>query len=400
MHFGCHEHRVLGHWFATCDSPAGSVGRNLEEGVQKPSVGCGRNYWLPGKVTHLHADTPCCRVPGFSRCIHTTPIAVRYGESGDSVASGRDSTATECVCVLSGPATVITNIAAVSALLADGWSTESLSRVVRITRTRRENHERGTHRTRVFHSHTRRNGGKHPAENTIPEDDQEDETEQSLSDSNRNLCSRIFAEKIESDGNRREVTSLEAPWRSDKTERAGRDCKEDYYKMTQNGSEASTRKVFLRGPRRREPSQGVKSQRQRVQCAPTCFRQESSSDERCCFGVWRSRPRRSKPAADRRICKGTVDEYETHRPTGKPGIGSQTSMETSPAHAAKHYKGELHLGQQPLWFWRRGWSERSKKTNRRILAPGCSNQQHVDHGLDCIPWFRSQVFTIPGTTVY
>ena len=46
------------------------------------------------------------------------------------------------VYVLSGPATVITNIAAVSALLADGWSTESVSRVVRTTRTRRENHAR------------------------------------------------------------------------------------------------------------------------------------------------------------------------------------------------------------------------------------------------------------------
>ena len=37
------------------------------------------------------------------------------------------------VYVLSGPATVITNIAAASALLADGWSTESVSRVVRTT---------------------------------------------------------------------------------------------------------------------------------------------------------------------------------------------------------------------------------------------------------------------------
>ena len=51
--------------------------------------------------------------------------------------------------VLSGPATMITNIAAASALLADGWSTESVSRVVRTTRTRRENHER-EHAEHVF----------------------------------------------------------------------------------------------------------------------------------------------------------------------------------------------------------------------------------------------------------
>ena len=48
--------------------------------------------------TRLHADTPCCHVPVFSRCIHTTPIAGRHGESGDLVACGRDPMAAECVC--------------------------------------------------------------------------------------------------------------------------------------------------------------------------------------------------------------------------------------------------------------------------------------------------------------
>ena len=66
-------------------------------------------------------------------------------------------------------------------------------------------------------------------------------------------------------------------------------------------------------------------------------------------------------------------------------------------HAAKHCKGELHVG-QPLVL--ETWSERSKKTNQRFLAPRCNNQQHVGHGLDCIPWFRDQVCTIPGTTIY
>ena len=131
------------------------------------------------------------------------------------------------VYVLSGPATVITNIAAANALLADGWSTESVSRVVRTARTRRENHEK-EHAEHVYHSHIHDrvtisdafpvtgqgfNGGKHPAENITAQDDQEDQTEQSSSESlqtrrqisrihenmghtsNRNFCSRIFAEK-------------------------------------------------------------------------------------------------------------------------------------------------------------------------------------------------------------
>ena len=46
------------------------------------------------------------------------------------------------VFVLSGPAIVITNVATASALLADGWSTESVSRVVRTARTRQENNEK------------------------------------------------------------------------------------------------------------------------------------------------------------------------------------------------------------------------------------------------------------------
>ena len=46
------------------------------------------------------------------------------------------------VFVLSGPATVITNVATASAFPADRWSTESVSRVVRTARTRQENHEK------------------------------------------------------------------------------------------------------------------------------------------------------------------------------------------------------------------------------------------------------------------
>ena len=46
------------------------------------------------------------------------------------------------VFVLSGPATEITKVATASEFPADGWSTESVSRVVRTARTRQENHEK------------------------------------------------------------------------------------------------------------------------------------------------------------------------------------------------------------------------------------------------------------------
>ena len=94
------------------------------------------------------------------------------------------------VFVLSGPATVITNVETASAFLADGWSTESVSRVVRTARTRREHNQRERAENANFsHIHDfvtisdsftvtghGLDRGEHPAENTIPEDDQEDET--------------------------------------------------------------------------------------------------------------------------------------------------------------------------------------------------------------------------------
>ena len=111
------------------------------------------------------------------------------------------------VFVLSGPATVISDVATASAFLADGWSTESVSSVVRTARTRQENHEkeRAEH---AYYSHMHDEAticdtfpatvqgldeGEHAAENTMPEDDQEDETEHSLSASlqTRRQISRI-----------------------------------------------------------------------------------------------------------------------------------------------------------------------------------------------------------------
>ena len=99
---------------------------------------------------------------------------------------------------------MITNVVTASAFPADGWSIGSVSRVVRTARTRQENHEKEYADYSYIHDEVTisdifpatgqgLDGGEHPAENTIPEDDQEDETEQSLSDSlqTRRQISRI-----------------------------------------------------------------------------------------------------------------------------------------------------------------------------------------------------------------
>ena len=156
-------------------------------------------WWqLPRKFTPLHAD---------SRGAYILLRVLAVTESQETQWLLDEIQQQPSVFVLSGPAIVITDVATASAFLADGWSTESVSRVVRTARTRQENNER----KRAEHAH---NGHIHdevtisdvfPAtiqglqedknliENTIPEDDQEDETKQSLSDSlqTRRQISRI-----------------------------------------------------------------------------------------------------------------------------------------------------------------------------------------------------------------
>ena len=61
-----------------------------------------------------------------------------------------------------------------------------------------------------------------------------------MSSTSNAACFGIFAEEVESDGTRLEVTLLEAPWRNGNTEHASKDRKEDNYNMTQDGPEAQT----------------------------------------------------------------------------------------------------------------------------------------------------------------
>ena len=212
-------------------------------------------------------------------------------------------------------------------------------------------------------------------------------------DQQRSLCSGIFAEKVESDGTRLGVTPLEAPWRNGKTERAGRDWKEDYYKMTQDDSEAQTWTDFEKDCDAVNQARASKINDRGKSAYQHVF---GKNPPQMGDAVLESRPGRSEPAADRRIGTGTINDYETHCPTSKPGTGSQTSIElcttqrnTTRANCTLDTSLVLET-----------WSDRSKKNNQRFLAPGCSNKQHIGHGLDCIPWFCGQVCTIPGKTVY
>ena len=128
----------------------------------------------------------------------------------------------------------------------------------------------------------------------------------------------FFAEKVEGDGNRREVTSLEAPWRSDNTERAGMDCNEDYYKMT--------RKVF---------------EEDRVTVNQT--KASKNNDSR--YNEYQ-----------RVLGRNPVQVEDAVLECGGEGVGmmsldQQRRSKRALCYAAKHYEGRLPVG-RPQWFRR------------------------------------------------
>ena len=61
-HFACHEHSVLVYWSAACHSPAGPVGRNPQELIQK-KIGYGQ---MEGLASLLSTSSAAC-AQAFSR---------------------------------------------------------------------------------------------------------------------------------------------------------------------------------------------------------------------------------------------------------------------------------------------------------------------------------------------
>ena len=98
----------------------------------------------PRKLTSLPTDPPCSQVPGLSRRRHSAAGFSCRGESRGTGASGKQPS----VFVLIAPAIVITNVATATVFLAEGWSTESVGRVVRTTKKHEK--ERAEH---AYYSH-------------------------------------------------------------------------------------------------------------------------------------------------------------------------------------------------------------------------------------------------------
>ena len=187
-------------------------------------------------------------------------------------------------------------------------------------------------------------------------------------DQQRSLCSGIFAEKVESDGTRLEVTPLEAPWRNGKTECAGKDWKADYYKMTQDGPGAHT------WTDSEEDCDAVN------QARTSKINDSGYSAYQHVFG--KNHPQMEDAVLE---CGGAdlgvvslkqTGELTQERSMTMRRIAPQASLaldhkrrwKRALHHAAKHYKGELHVG-QPLWFWRRG-ANAAKRPTSAFWHPG------------------------------
>ena len=150
-------------------------------------------------------------------------------------------------------------------------------------------------------------------------------------DQQRSLWSGIFAEKVESDGTRLEVTPLEAPWRNGKTERAGKDWKEDNYKMTQDGPEAQTWTDFEEDCDAVNQARASKINDSGYRAYQRGFGRNPPQMEDAvleCGGADLGVVSRQQTGE---IGTRKVGDCETHCPAGKSSLGPQTSMEMSPA---------------------------------------------------------------------
>ena len=184
-------------------------------------------------------------------------------------------------------------------------------------------------------------------------------------DQQRSLCSGIFAEKVESDGTRLEATPLEAPWRNGKTERSGKDWKEDYYKMTQDGPEGQTWTDFEEDFDAVNQARASKINDSGYSAYQRVFGKNPPEMEDVVLECGGSRPGRSEPTADRRIGTGTIDDYETHCPAGKPDIGSQTSMENEPCTTQRNTTRANCTLDNPSGF---GDGERTQQNDQPALS--------------------------------
>ena len=149
------------------------------------------------------------------------------------------------------------------------------------------------------------------------------------------------------------MTPLEAPGRNDKTERASEDWKEDNYKTIQDGPEAQTWTDF------EEDCNAVN------QARASKINDSGKSEYQRVFG--RNQPQMEDVIlecgeADLRVVSGQqTGELAPEQSMTMRHLALQASLaldhksrwKRALHHAAKHCKGELHVG-QPLWFWRRG----------------------------------------------
>ena len=193
------------------------------------------------------------------------------------------------------------------------------------------------------------------------------------------------------------LTPLEAPWRNGKTERAGKDWKEDYYKTTQDGPEAQTWTDFEEDCDAVNQTRASKNNDSGYSAHQRAFGKNLPQMEDAileCGGadqVVVSRQQAVLLAQERSMTLGRLALQAFL------ALAHKRRWKRAPAPCCETLQGRTACWTTPLFL--ATWSECSQETSKRFLAPERGHQQHVGHSLDSLPRFRSQVFKIPGATV-
>ena len=180
-------------------------------------------------------------------------------------------------------------------------------------------------------------------------------------DQQRSTCSGILAEKVESDGTRLEVTLLEAPWGNGKTQRAGKDWKEDCYKTTQDGPEAQTWTDFEEDCDAVDQARASKINDSGYTAYQRVFGRNPPQMEDAILECGADLGAVSRQQAGELTQERSMTVRRLALQASSP-LDHKRRWKRALHNAAKHYRGELHVG-QPLWFWRRGANAAKKPTN-------------------------------------
>ena len=186
-------------------------------------------------------------------------------------------------------------------------------------------------------------------------------------DQQLSICTGHFAERAEAYGTRLEVIPTESPWRNGKTERAGKEWKEDYYRTTLDSppsvswadfEEERDAVNFARGAKPR--ARGYSTLQRALGKTPAQAEDPVLECGGADLGVV-SRQMGGDEALERSL------QLRRKAMEAACALDHERRWTRALAHATRRYPGEFFTG-QPVWFWRKGASAAKRPTGDESTA--------------------------------